>query len=95
MRAIGTEDAPIGAIATLLSLLLVFLVLVFVYPMKMVFGVLFSALTSGWLPANFVVAGLHEVPILFVVFGVAFGSLGTVMFLLYAHAWRRRDAIAC
>ena len=76
-----------------LSLLLVFLVLVFVYPMKMVFGVLCSSLTFGWLPANFVVAGLHEVPILFVVFGVAFGSLGAVMFLLYAHAWRKRDEI--
>lgn len=88
-RRYGLDDAPTRR----LSLLLVFLVLVFVYPMKMVFGVLFSALTSGWLPANFVVAGLHEVPILFVVFGVAFGSLGTVMFLLYAHAWRKRDEI--
>ena len=75
-----------------LSLLLVFLVLVFVYPMKMVFGVLCSSLTYGWLPANFVVA-LHEVPVLFIVFGVAFGSLGTVMLLLYAHAWRKRDEI--
>ena len=88
-RRYGLDDAPTRR----LSLLLVFLVLVFVYPMKMVFGVLFSALTSGWLPANFVVAGLHEVPILFVVFGVAFGSLGTVMWLLYAHAWRKRDEI--
>jgi len=76
-----------------LSLLLVFLVLVFVYPMKMVFGVLFSSLTYGWLPANFVVAGLHEVPVLFIVFGIAFGSLGTVMLLLYAHAWRKRDEL--
>jgi uncharacterized membrane protein len=88
-RRYGLDDAPTRR----LSLLLVFLVLVFVYPMKMVFGVLFSALTAGWLPANFVVAGLHEVPVLFMVFGVAFGSLGTVMFLLYAHAWRKRDEI--
>lgn len=88
-RRYGLDDAPTRR----LSLLLVFLVLVFVYPMKMVFGVLCSSLTAGWLPANFVVAGLHEVPVLFIVFGVAFGSLGTVMWLLYAHAWRRRDEI--
>ena len=88
-RRYGLDDAATRR----LSLLLVFLVLVFVYPMKMVFGVLFSSLTYGWLPANFVVAGLHEVPVLFIVFGVAFGSLGTVMWLLYAHAWRKRDEI--
>ena len=88
-RRYGLDDDPTRR----LSLLLVFLVLVFVYPMKMVFGVLCSSLTAGWLPANFVVAGLHEVPVLFIVFGVAFGSLGTVMWLLYAHAWRKRDEI--
>ena len=88
-RRYGLDDAATRR----LSLLLVFLVLVFVYPMKMVFGVLCSSLTYGWLPANFVVAGLHEVPVLFIVFGVAFGSLGTVMLLLYAHAWRKRDEL--
>ena len=88
-RRYGLDDAPTRR----LSLLLVFLVLVFVYPMKMVFGALCSALTFGWLPANFVITGLHEVPVLFIVFGIAFGSLGTVMWLLYAHAWRKRDEI--
>jgi len=61
--------------------------------MKMVFGALCSALTFGWLPANFVITSLREVPVLFIVFGIAFGSLGMVMWLLYAHAWRRRDEI--
>ena len=88
-RRFGLDDAPTRR----LSLLLVFLVLVFVYPMKMVFGALCSALTFGWLPANFAITSLHEVPVLFIVFGVAFGSLGTVMWLLYAHAWRKRDEI--
>lgn len=88
-RRYGLDDAPTRR----LSLLLVFLVLVFVYPMKMVFGALCSALSFGWLPANFVITNLREVPVLFIVFGVAFGSLGAVMFLLYAHAWRKRDEI--
>ena len=88
-RRYGLDDATTRR----LSLLLVFLVLVFVYPMKMVFGALCSALTFGWLPANFVITSLREVPVLFIVFGIAFGSLGMVMWLLYAHAWRRRDEI--
>jgi uncharacterized membrane protein len=76
-----------------LSLLLVFLVLIFVYPMKMVFAVLASALTGGWLPTNFELGGLAQIPLLFVVFGVAFGSMALVMWLLYLHAWRQRDGL--
>ncbi len=76
-----------------LSLLLVFLVLIFVYPMKMVFGALFSSLSGGWLPANFTVASLADIPALFVVFAIAYGTLGATMALFYMHAWRRRDAL--
>ena len=88
-RSYGLDDAPTRR----LSLSLVFLVLVFVYPMKMVFSALCSALTSGWLPANFEISGLHQIPVLFIVFGCAFGSMALVMWCLYLHAWRRRDAI--
>jgi len=88
-RRYGLDDAT----SQRLSLLLVFLVLVFVYPLKMVFGALFSALSDGWLPANFTLSGIAELPSLFITFGVAFGSLGAVMSGLYLHAWRRRAAI--
>jgi len=88
-RTYGLDDAATRR----LSLLLVFLVLVFVYPMKMVFGALCSSLTRGWLPANFTITSLAEIPVLFTAFGIAFGSLGVVMSLLYAHAWRMRHRI--
>lgn len=88
-RRYGLDDRPTRR----LSLLLVFLVLIFVYPMKMVFAVLASALTDGWLPTNFEIASLSQIPVLFVVFGVAFGSMALVMWLLYLHAWRLRDAL--
>lgn len=76
-----------------LSLLLVFLVLIFVYPLRMMFATFFSAITHGWLPANFTLSSLSEVPILFITFGVAFGSLGITLWLLYRHAWNLRDAL--
>lgn len=88
-RSYGLDDAATRR----LSLLLVFLVLVFVYPMKMMFGALCSALTYGWLPANFEITGPHQIPVLFVVFGLAFGSLALVVWCLYLHAWRMRDAL--
>ena len=88
-RRYGLDDATTRR----LSLLLVFLVLVFVYPMRIVFAVLFASLSNGFFPANFAMTSFGDVSRLFVTFGVAFGSLGMVMALLHRHAWRERERI--
>ena len=88
-RRYGLDDGR----SVLLSLLLVFLVLVFVYPMRIVFAVLFASLSNGFFPANFAMTSFRDVSLLFLTFGVAFGSLGAVMALLYRHAWRERDRL--
>ncbi len=76
-----------------LALALVFLVLIFVYPLRMVFSSFFSWITDGVLPADLRFAGADEVRLMFLVFAVAFGSMGTMMVLLYRHAWSQRSAI--
>lgn len=76
-----------------LSLLLVFLVLIFIYPLRMVFDALFSWVSSGWLPAKFSLSSLSDLRLMFAVFALAFGSMGLVSSLLYVHAWRLRDRI--
>ncbi|MEO6365450.1 MAG: TMEM175 family protein [Luteimonas sp.] len=87
-RSYGLDDVATRR----LSLLLIFLVLVFVYPMRMVFEALCNSLSGGYLPANFS-AKVTDIPSLFITFSIAFGSLGAAMFLLYRHAWRLRDAL--
>ena len=76
-----------------LGVLLVFLVLIFVYPMRMVFSSLFNALSVGYLPTVFTINSAADVPAMFITFAVAFGLLGVVMTALYWHAWRQRDAL--
>ena len=88
-RRYGLDDAT----SRRLSVLLVFLVLIFVYPMRMVFSSLFNALTLGWLPTGFTINSVADVPAMFIMFAVAFGLLGAVMTALYGHAWRHRDAL--
>lgn len=88
-RCYGLDDA----VSRRLSLLLVFLVLIFVYPLRMMFAIFFSAITSGWLPTYFTISAYSEVPVLFITFGVAFGSLGVTLWMLYRHAWNLRDAL--
>lgn len=88
-RRYGLDDTP----SRRLGVLLVFLVLIFVYPMRMVFSSLFSALTAGYLPTSFSIDSVADVPAMFIMFAVAFGLLGAVMTGLYWHAWRLRDVL--
>ena len=77
--------------AMLMSLLLVFLVLVYVYPLRLLFGTFFAWITGGWLPLplrDF--SQVSDVVYMYIVYGVAFASMSACMAGLYAHAWRRR-----
>ena len=89
-RRYGLDDA----VSRRLGVLLVFLVLIFVYPMRMVFSSLFNALSGGYLPTGFSINSAADVPAMFIMFAVAFGLLGLVMTALYWHAWRQRDALS-
>lgn len=88
-RRFGLDDRRSRTI----GLWLVFLVLVFVYPLRMVFSAFFNWISRGWLPANMVLDSLDDVRLMFAVFAVAFGSMGTALYALYARAWRQRDRL--
>ena len=78
-------------LATLLSLLLVFLVLVYVYPLRLLLGTFFAWITAGWLPMPLSdVAGAPQIAFVFVFCGLAFASMSACMGGLYLLAWRRR-----
>ncbi|MDN5782506.1 MAG: TMEM175 family protein [Luteimonas sp.] len=88
-RRYGFDD---GA-STTLSLALVFVVLVYVYPLRLQFGVFFAWITGGWLPSPMRIESADDVGFMFLVYGLAFAMMSLCMLGLYAHAWRRRDAI--
>ena len=70
-----------------LSLLLVFLALIFVYPLHMVFASLFTGI-SPWFPSAFHPAGAADVRTLFVCYGLSFACMGGTLVLLFRHAVR-------
>lgn len=88
-RRYGLEDTR----STLLSLLLVFLVLVFVYPLKMMFGLFFSWLSGGWIPWPARIESFRDIATLFAVYGAMFASLSWCLARLFANALRRRAEI--
>ena len=81
-RWFGIDDD----VSNRLSLTLVFVLLIFVYPLKMVFGAFFDAVTGGWLPASFSLQSSDELLIMFQVFAVGYGGMAMLMALLFGRA---------
>ncbi|MDZ3824608.1 MAG: TMEM175 family protein [Pseudoxanthomonas sp.] len=86
-RRYGLDDAT----TTVLSLVLVFLVLIYVYPLKLLFGSFFASITGGWLPWPLArISSYDDIRFMFAVYALAFATLSLVLMALYGHAWRRR-----
>lgn len=88
-RRYGLEDGP----AILFSLGLIFIMLVYVYPLKMVFSALFFWISGGWFPTNFALHSATDLPNLFVIYGFGFFGLTGAMWLLYMRALRLADSL--
>lgn len=85
-RRYGLDDG----VSKLLSLALVFLVLVYVYPLRIQFGVLFGWISGGWLPFPVKVGSVADLGFMYLVYGLAFSTMSLCVAGLYAHARRRR-----
>ena len=81
-------------LTNLLSLALVFIILIYVYPLRAMATAAVSALSGGWLPSEFTVSSYAELRGLFVIYGVGF-LLGNLCIVgLYFHALGQREALA-
>jgi uncharacterized membrane protein len=85
-RRYGFDDVA----STVLGLLLVFVVLVYVYPLRLQFGVFFAWATDGWLPSPMRIDSEADIGFMFLVYGLAFAMMSLCVLGLYAHAWRQR-----
>ncbi len=88
-RRYGMQDG----ISVLLSLVLVFLVLVYVYPLRMLFSSFFYWISHGWLPTTLQLHRSDDLMWMFVVYAIAWSTLGLVIVALYRHAWTLRDSL--
>lgn len=89
-RRYGIEDAY----STRLSLALVFIVLVYVYPLRMVAELTLAVLSGGALTeGDMRIGSVVELQTLYVVFGLGYGCAAIVFALLYRHAMTLADAI--
>jgi len=78
-----------------LSLLLVFIVLIYVYPLRMLFAQMFMGFSGGGLSDGSVrqLATVEELRAAYLVFGLGLAAISVVFVLLFHHAQRHADAI--
>lgn len=88
-RRYGLDDRG----SVVLSLVLVFLVMVYIYPLKYMFVSLFGWITGGWLTMGVTLSTLDDLRTMFILYGVVFATMSVVLSLLYRQAWKQREAL--
>ncbi|HEY6894090.1 MAG TPA: TMEM175 family protein [Rhodanobacteraceae bacterium] len=90
-RHYGIEDAY----SVRLSLALVFLMLVYVYPLRMVAELTFASFSGGWLEETpIVVRTVVDLRTIYVVFGIGYALTASIFVLLHRHALGMADELA-
>ena len=80
--------------AIILSLILVFLVLIYVYPLRLLFSLSFSSMSNGWLSDQSIqIHNVDDLRTAYIVFGIGLAAIALVFVLLFRHALHCAKAI--
>lgn len=85
----GLDDLP----SVLLTAALIVVVMIYVYPLKIMFGAAMGAVSDGWLPSNFEIETARQFRVVTTIFSIGFASLSGTIAALYLHAWRKRSEL--
>lgn len=88
-RRYGLEDN----ITIFLSISLIFILLVFLYPLRLMFSSLFTWLSNGWFPSSFVLHTRTELIGLFAIYGVGLFAISGIISLLYFRSYLKRISL--
>lgn len=88
-RRYALRDTP----SLLISLLLVFVVMIYVYPLRAMMSGAMHAMTGGWAPSEFAVRSAAEARGLFTVYGAGFAAAVFCIVGLHATALRAADRL--
>ncbi len=87
-RRFGLEDG----LTRVYTFLLLFIVLLYIYPLKFLFSVFINGMVLGFTDAKIAMTG-HQAATLFVIYGLGYTGVFVALALLYWHGYRRRDEL--
>ena len=88
-RRYGLDDTA----SVLLTLTLVFVVLIFVYPLKAIFSGAIEFFSAGYFESYFELNSIDDLRTMFVIFGAGFCSMSLIVCALYRHALRQSELL--
>ncbi len=88
-RRYGLEDG----ITIFLSISLIFILLVYVYPLRLMFSALFMWISNGWLPSRFILYSISEIIGLFSIYGVGLFAIAGIISLLFLRTLYKKTAL--
>lgn len=92
-REYGRRVSRRDALSTVNALAIVFTVLVYVFPLRMLVESGFGWVSRGWLPGKEIIRTLDDLRGLFRMYGVGFAILAGLFTTLYQQALTRRDRL--
>lgn len=78
----------------LLSLAVIFMVLVYVYPLRMIFEGMFASISNGYFTSDLQLKNSSEVRGMFLFYSIGFGVLALLICDLYRNALINKDALS-
>jgi len=89
-RRYGLEDTK----SVLISLTLIFVVLIYVYPLKATYSGALDFFSNGYFESYFGLSSFEDLRSLFVVFGTGYAALSATIVLLYRYVLSVEDRLA-
>lgn len=77
----------------LLSLCLVFVLMIYIYPLRLIFSAFFSWVSEGFFPSEFTISTGKELTGLFVFYGLGFSTISFLLGSLNYYSLKIRDEI--
>jgi uncharacterized membrane protein len=75
------------------SLALIFVVLVYVYPLRMIFEGLFSQITNNFLPTSYYIDSYDDIRLMFIFYSAGFIAMTMLVVLLYTEALNQKKTL--
>ena len=89
-RRYGLDDGK----SVVISLFLVLIVLIYVYPLKAIYSGAIDFFSGGYFASYFGISSVDDLRSMFVIFGTAYAALSAIIALLYRHALKLREQLS-
>ncbi len=88
-RRYGLEDSW----TIMFSIGLIFVLLVYIYPLRLMFSALFEWVSGGFFPSKFTLYARHELSGLFMIYGIGLFAMAGIMALLHLRAGLQKSVL--